>query len=230
MAEDKALQWIIACVVYFVLITIFMSAVTSFVTEYNLDNEYVTSSGGSSSYLNAGGTSCDGPRMVEGLYYTENNPLCSKLFDIGSVYNNDTCNDIRGCDWVEEKFLGFLWGTSDFTCKGTINGTAYNNGVQYANTTAMRVWTKPVCGLYNLSTSESLCEAMGCTYYSDGNLPEVTYKKAPARIWGFVTNIITFRVNFYTGVPALNALLNLLLIWVPLIILMVSFFILLKIG
>ena len=222
MARDTATQWIIGLAIYFIVITLFMTGVGEFADDFDLTTS-VTSTGGGTDYLNSGVSECGSPRLDK-----EYTPACSYLLEIGSINDNDTCSDYSGCEWKEKKIFLF-WGTDDFTCSGDINSTAYNNGTLYSNFTAIRKWTKPVCGLSNLSDSQSLCEAFGCTWFGTGNLPELdNYKKAPKTIWKFISNIITFRVNFYTGLIPINVLLNFLLIWVPLLIMMFSFYILIR--
>ena len=231
MAEDKAIQWIVGFIIYFVFLIVFLAGINEVSAEYSLyDNEVITSTGSAYDFLSVGSSICANPRSVESIYYSENNPSCEKLMEIGSVYDEESCNSVRGCNWEEKGYWSWPLFSSTFVCDGYINDTAYNNGVDYSDFTIMTVWTKSVCGLENLSYSENLCETMGCTWYSSGSLPEVTYKKAPAKIWNFIKNIITLRVQFHTGIIIINTLLNLLLIWIPLLIMMMSFFVLFKIG
>jgi len=217
MVNEKASKWVIGILIYFILLSSVFVLVANFRSEYSItDTDMYNSSGGNTDLIFAKNL-CASPRFdvgslsgnsyFQGLERDLYNPRYSLLVEKGLINNNDTCEIYAGASWEEETFL-FFWGTGSFTCKGIINQTFYNDGVSYANSTALGLWDKPVCGLSELQDDEVLCESFGCTYYTEDLIKDVT----------------TLRVEFYTDNSLANGVLTFFLIWIPVIGLLLAIY------
>jgi len=235
MVRSVATKWIIGLVIYFVVLFLFMSMISQFSDDYHLEEGGIISSsgGGTGAIISAGG--CANPREE----LKESDAKCSSLMSLGTIYDNTSCEEINGCVWEEKNSilatitLGFL-GTSTFTCRDNINVTFYNNNVTFGalgdgaggNAYSWLV-TEDVCDLAGLD-ERGLCQSFGCTWYYTDALENLNYKKGIFVVLDVIGDIITFRVNFSTGSSSINALLTLFLIWIPLIILILSGYIMIR--
>jgi len=215
MGRQHAGMWIIGLLGYFLIISVILTGIAKMDSEYGISTGTVSYTTGSlgKSLNNLGG--CDDPRSVN-----ENEPDCKYLIDVGSVYNNATCESFAGCSWVTESSF-FLWGESTVTCSGTINQTAYNNGANYTTFNLFGNWADSVCGLYNLSQEKSTCEAFGCTWTAQGTDDYIKVTKI-AGIWGIVKDVFTANINFGTSSTNLNTLLNFIFIVLPIVMLIMA--------
>ena len=215
MAREKAGMWIMGIIAYFLIISVVLTGLNKMTSEYSTTPEGLTyTTGGLGKSLNNLG-GCDDPRLVN-----ENNPECKLLMDIGSVYNNATCDSFNGCEWVTESSF-FPWGESTVTCSGTINQTAYNNGENYTTFNLFGNWGDSVCGLYNLSQDKSTCQAFGCTWTSQNSDDYIKVSKI-AGIWGIIKDVFTANINFGTSSTSLNTLLNFIFIVLPIVMLIMA--------
>ena len=212
MGRSIATKWIIGLLMYFVVLFFFLSMVNNAITEYSLyDNEVITSSGGGYGLDTLG--LCENPRELD-----EQDGRCKSLIDIGSVYDNTSCEAISGCSWVT-KTTWFGWGESTESCEGYINSTYYNAGVNYTFN-PFGYFNDDVCTMTNVSSSEGLCNLFGCTWYPDNTFQELEYKKATSSLFGVIGSIVTLRLTFGTTNSAVNSILTFMLVWIPLIILL----------
>jgi hypothetical protein len=239
MVNEKASKWVIGIVIYFILLSAVFVVVNGFKTEYDLDDdEYINSSGGGYSGFEI--LSCSAPRFESGsadgsgwagLERDLYNPRYSLMFKEGLIYDQETCESYEGASWVEDKIF-FFWGTGTYTCSGTINQTYYNDGVTYTNFTATGIWANPVCGLSALQESQDLCESFGCTFYTDSDIDDLQAELSSSanivnKFWSVlktIADILTLKLNFYTGNTYINGLLTFFLIWLPIIAMLFSIY------
>jgi len=223
MARNVATKWIIGILIYFVVLFTYLSMINNTIIEYSLyDSNVISSTGGSYGFATLG--TCETPREDELSKY---DIKCSSLVDIGKIVDNTSCLSYEGCSWVESgKFLG-IFGTATFGCEGRFNTTYYNDGVNFTTINPFGYATDNICTMTNLSNSGT-CSAFGCTWYPDNTFEEMNYKDATTGIFGIIGDIVTLRVNFATSNTAVNGVLTFFLIWIPLIILILSGYIMLR--
>ena len=223
MGRSIATKWIIGLLMYFVVLFFFLSMINNLTSEYSLyDDDTITSTGGSYGLNNVG--VCESPRENDLSKYDSK---CSSLVDIGKIYDNVSCTGYEGCVWEETgKFL-WIFGDSTYGCYENINTTHYNAGVNYTSYNPFGYVTDSVCEMSNLS-NEGMCSAFGCTWYPDNTFEELKYKEATSGVFNVIKNIITLRVTFATTNSGVNAILTFMLIWIPLIILILSGYIMIR--
>ena len=236
MGRSIATKWIIGILIYFVILFLFLSMVNTAVSEYSLyDDNTISSTGGSLNINNI--DNCGNPRTdATGESLHSRDSHCRFLVYSGAVYDQTSCEAINGTcawneksDWLDFFTLGVL-GSTYYTCEGAINITYYNDGeifngagFDYVGATDNFV-TNPstdFCELAYLQDDRGICESWGCTWYPQGIVDddaETGYRGALAGIW----RVLTLRVTFATDNTSLNALFTLIFIWIPLIIMLFS--------
>lgn len=228
MVIAQSSKWIIAITTYFILLSSLFVVVAGFGDDYELTpQDYINSTGEITSFLFSDSV-CESPRFGVGSFNDNSllgatqrtlyNPRYSLLVKHGLIEDQDSCEQYEGAVWEEETFLWFF-GTGTFTCTGSINGTYYNNGVSYSNSTALGVWSKSICGLSDLQTDVRLCEGFGCTYYTEDVLENIISESGSINgFWSVikvVKDVATLRVDFYTSNNLVNGLLTFFVIWLP---------------
>ena len=226
MVRSVATKWIIGLVIYFVILFSFMSMIGTFANEYNLEEGGIISSSGGGDIAPEINETCMNPREyvnpITGEQYllNANDKRCEHLIFI----NSTSCDAIEGCSWspsgVAPWYLAFLgFPDYDASCEGDVDIDYYG----YNGSTFSRF---DICELPDLT--EDICYDLGCTWSTDNAFDEIGYKNGFFVVAKVVGDIITFRLNFSTGSSGINALLTLILIWIPLMIMILSGYIMLR--
>jgi len=221
MATDQATKWIIGIVIYFVILFSFMSMIAKFSDDYHLEEGgIISSSGGGYAGYTTG--SCKGPRLLRdptGEFSDKvifsNEIRCSRF---GYYLNETECNYLEGCSWE----VATHWFSPDTEeCTGTLNTTYYEPEDD----------TTIVCNWANQDAFS--CEYVGCVWSNSTSDAFDTsdtsgFFRGFFRVAETIGNVLTLRFNFSTGSVGANALLTFFLIWIPLAILIMSGYIMVR--
>ena len=230
MARNVATKWIIGIVIYFVILIFFLATANSVVSEFSLyDDDTITYNGGGGIGYALG--SCVVPRVLINPYtglevwVAAHYIKCSNF----ALYLNSTeCNYLEGCNWdnaTEVPWYLAILGLPDTPagCYGKLNTTYYDPN---DTTTITCNWPQNV--------DENTCNYLGCSWVSNtGNAFDVadtqtSYTKGFFRVAEIIGNVVTLRVTFGTTNILVNALLTFFFIWIPLAILLMSGYIMVR--
>jgi len=226
MARTVATKWIVGIVVYFIILFAFTYSVGVFSSEYNLEDGGIIGSSGGGLVDTGINETCMNPRQYinpltgEQYLLNANDGKCNHLIFI----NSSDCDSLEGCTWVpsaEAPLILRLLGFPDYnaTCDGTIDKDYYGwNGTMYSR--------YDICELPDLN--ESTCANLGCTWNTNDAFDDIGYTNGFFVVAKIIGDIVTFRVNFSTGSAMINAILTFFLIWVPMIILILSGYVMIR--
>ena len=247
MARDSAVKWIIGLIIYFIFIFSLFFMVDSFTQDYNLNNTLITSRGGSLDLLD-GSISCLSPRENpylednrKGGSVAENSLRCR---DTLGVNDSTRCVSLEGCTWESSSWWERWWfGVEADTCKGTIDWEwlRMNDDKWEDLTFGVFSNTLPrpsVCDLQKCQDDNELCITMGCRLIEDLSDDELKELLNPSGFFGIVDNIknvfsmivdvFSLRLNFGFQSVMVNKLLGVFIIWLPLLLLILSFVVLIR--
>ena len=247
MARDSAVKWIIGLIIYFIFIFSFFFMVDSFTQDYNLYNTLITSRGGSLDLLH-GSVSCLPPRTVPYLEENRRGGIVAETSircrDTLGVNDSSRCTTLEGCTWDSASWWEKFWfGTGEDTCKGTISWEwLRSNDDNWGNSTyGIFVNILPrdsICDLQMLQDDAELCISMGCRLSDELSDEELSELLNPSGFFGVVDSIKNFfsmiidvfslRLNFGFENVMINRLLGIFIIWLPLILLILSFVVLVR--
>lgn len=216
--SGKAAKWLIILSTYFVALFFIFSLASSFTTDYDLSLDNVSYSGGSNTISGQTNAYCTGPRFDDN---TDNNEIsAAPLVKHGYITDEASCNDYEGLYWENETTFFFGLFNSASGCFGNLNVTHYNDGVEYTGTTYLnRILSDPLNDLTLVNSSQGVCELLGFKWSTAST--RLTDAKTTTAI-GLLVDVATFDVSISTSYPILNVLFSFLVIWLPLILMIIS--------
>jgi hypothetical protein len=187
---------------------------------------------------------CDEPRQLytpyTGEIYKDTTHLsrldCSES---RGVLGNSTCIQIQGCSWTTPSlnWYQYLFGakSANATCVGQINDTYYGLntsndifGSKYVDESEYSKWSDDVtlCSDPVVISNQTKCELFSCTWQYGLKISSIDMKQlSVSASFGdtmllSIVELVSFRFDFEIENAFVNFFLNLLIFWLPLIILM----------
>jgi len=234
MAREVAGKVIIVLLIYFVVLAFSFNVVSQFNEELGTSSDIITSSGGSYGLSFENGV-CSNPRLSNYGYSYEdtNNPRCSVLEKVGTIYDQESCEAFRGtCSW---DCSTNLFGSTTCECVGNLNLTYYNNGddtftenINFFGYTGNSYPLYEMALLNNGTNAQAYCEVFGFTWYTADELEQLFAPTSWGNTIGLIGDAFTFRLNIATDYPILNVFFSFLLVWLPLIMIVIAGYIMIR--
>jgi len=235
--SENSVKIIGLLVLYFAL----MATILALVTDLTGDDLGITI--GSAP---AGGTYCDDPRTIYDVYNLEGIPPESMIGEnqytthassleckntVG-IRSQDECEAISGCSWDETTaWYDWLTGDQTFTCNGHTDYSINYTTIWFGRRAIVDGEQISVCDYPTVQTNQTLCEAFSCdwAYHGSGSSSGLGYLEPTANInQGLIGSIMdtiggmfTLRFDYGFTNDNANAVLNLLLFWLPFLALLV---------
>lgn len=241
MGSATGSKWIMILIIYFFLMTILVTIITS-ISGGNIETD-----------INIASQYCDNPRNIYESYnhdtYTSSsrpsdlwNLDCSKSYGIISENN---CLQLTGCNWTSPSLSWWekLWGSSTppATCLGTINASHYNIltytsifgglGVRAHNNTEENFMGNygSICNHPEVIDCQDTCELFSCNWMekksieTDLNIDASSNSRSMIRqVWSTIGNMFTFKQTFETNSDYGDFLITIFLFWIPLVALLLA--------
>lgn len=243
MGEFKAGQWVVILFFYFTVLIIIVAASDNLYGEI-----YVTGEAGIEGYDNLlfmTDAACENPRFKYNPTTGESSQYnrgqvdsldCSQSY--GTLSKND-CDSITGCSWDNVTSGFWFWKSIDEGCTGYIDSDSYGvdskvkdlfGGISvkphdtYTAFSSSNVKSISPCNHANVVRDEELCRLFSCSWVSVDFTEN--YDK-PSSILKTMGSVFTFKYDFGIENNLLSWILRFMFIVLPLIMLMVSVYMML---
>ena len=248
LARSVGAKWVIILIIYFISLFSLFYIIENVSGIYSLGEGLITSRGGTLDLISSGEVSCIDPRIIpfleeerKGGIVPENSIKC---LDTLGVNDSSLCNYFPGCTWESSSWWERFWfGVEQDTCKGNINFTwLTENDDKWSELTFANFNTalpRPsVCNLQRCQDEPDTCINLGCQLVESLGDEELEELLNPSGFLGVVNSVRNFfrmivdvfslRLNFGFQTQFLNTLLGVILIWLPLILLILAFIIIVR--
>lgn len=237
VGAENSIKVVSLMVLYFGLMAIIITLVS------NISGTTITTTGGTGGlYV---GEWCNQPRTMYEQFITDpidTLSMNSYVFkhtvaslDCGKtagIIDQTSCETIDGCAWSDPaNWFQQLFGMGGVdTCTGTI-GYGINSTyiIGFGNTASTNGSVVATCDYPSVKYNETLCEVFSCTWsYTDGveDLDITTEQNAGMfkKTMKTLGSMLTLQFSYGFTNPTASLLLNLLLFWIPLIILLIAIY------
>lgn len=230
MVDGTDTKLVFGLISYFLVLTFMVTMVTSIATDFGVDNDGYSTTGGTdtSSYVNG---YAHGPRFNDADDFNRARQDISPLplAHYGYITDQTTCENYVGFVWdVAFTFPAWLGGGSfgDLTCRGVLDITHYADGEDFNDGSGLGSYTNdPVCELALLDTDEDLAKSLGCSWYR-GNPNDIDFDDTSKgnfdAVYEALKDIGTLRIDFGFENAFLNFVVNFFVVLLPAIILLVN--------
>jgi len=246
MSSSTGAKWFLVIFIYFAVMTFTVGLIAD-VSDTSIITSQTTTLG----------TYCDTPRVNYIAYeeseivdmestmspvwrnYYASNVDCERSLGVRSQTN---CESLDGCTWEEE--LENWWNpwSGAETCTGQMNftfiesvGTHYVFPAGYAIDDFQNQYnetTNEICTNTEILYNETLCEKLSCDWREHTSSSEVAVGDAGlsslGKVWKTVKEMATLRFDFGFDNAGLNAFLSLLVFWLPILILIISGYVMVR--